>query len=216
MDLIFFLLNPALVLLDALVILFSKASIWDFRMLISASRLTNFLASLESLFHLRLSCLLVKGVSNSGCLTSFSRSCSGSQVDICGGRFGSQVDICGAGTGGGARAPLGPLHTSVGVAVKVSVISGPDVHYLGEGLLTQLFLNENTSQSIALSQELLIQAFSCSPFYIPSNKMVNIFQEGDLTPIRHKEFNEFIKGQGFKGRNNYRLRDLKVMFGFNL
>ena len=36
----------------------------------------------------------------------------------------------------------------------------------------------------------------------------------DLTPIRHKEFNEFIKGKGFKGRNNYRLRDLKAMFGF--
>ena len=36
----------------------------------------------------------------------------------------------------------------------------------------------------------------------------------DLTPIRHKEFNEFIKGKGFKGRNNYKLRDLKAMFGF--
>ena len=37
---------------------------------------------------------------------------------------------------------------------------------------------------------------------------------GDLTPIRHKEFNEFIKGKGFKRRNNYKLRDLKAMFGF--
>ena len=36
----------------------------------------------------------------------------------------------------------------------------------------------------------------------------------DLTPIRHKEFKEFIKGKGFKGRNNYKLRDLKAMFGF--
>ena len=36
----------------------------------------------------------------------------------------------------------------------------------------------------------------------------------DLTPIRHKEFNEYIKGKGFKGRNNYKLRDLKAMFGF--
>ena len=36
----------------------------------------------------------------------------------------------------------------------------------------------------------------------------------DLTPIRHKEFNEFIEGKGFKGRNNYKLRDLKAMFGF--
>ena len=30
----------------------------------------------------------------------------------------------------------------------------------------------------------------------------------DLTPIRHKEFNEFIKGKGFRGRNNYKLRYL--------
>ena len=36
----------------------------------------------------------------------------------------------------------------------------------------------------------------------------------DLRPIRHKEFNEFIKGKGFKGRNNYKLKDLKAMFGF--
>ena len=36
----------------------------------------------------------------------------------------------------------------------------------------------------------------------------------DLTPIRPKEFNEFIKGKSFKGRNNYKLRDLKAMFGF--
>ena len=33
-------------------------------------------------------------------------------------------------------------------------------------------------------------------------------------PIRHKEFNEFIKGKGFKGRNNYKLKDLKAIFGF--
>ena len=35
-----------------------------------------------------------------------------------------------------------------------------------------------------------------------------------LCSIRHKEFNEFIKAKGFKGRNNYKLRDLKAMFGF--
>ena len=63
-------------------------------------------------------------------------------------------------------------------------------------------------------KELLIQAFSCSPFYIASNKVDKVFQEGDLTPIRHKESNEFIKRKGFKGRNNYKLRDLKAMFGF--
>ena len=44
------------------------------------------------------------------------------------------------------------------------------------------------------------------------NKMDNNYK--DLMPIRHKEFNEFIKGKGFKGRNNYKLRDLKAMFGF--
>ena len=26
---------------------------------------------------------------------------------------------------------------------------------------------------------------------------------GDLKPISHKQFNEFIKGKGFKGRNDY-------------
>ena len=36
----------------------------------------------------------------------------------------------------------------------------------------------------------------------------------NLTPISHKEFNEFIKGKGFVGRNNYKLKDLKAMFGF--
>ena len=54
--------------------------------------------------------------------------------------------------------------------------------------------------------------------------MDKVFREGDLTPkgpaalglcpVRHKEFNEFIKGKGFKGRNNYKLADLKTMFGF--
>ena len=45
-------------------------------------------------------------------------------------------------------------------------------------------------------------------------KIDKVFCEGDLTPIKHKEFNEFIKGKGFKGRNNYKLADLKAMFGF--
>ena len=35
-----------------------------------------------------------------------------------------------------------------------------------------------------------------------------------LCPITHKEFNEFIKGKGFTGRKNYKLKDLKAMFGF--
>ena len=46
--------------------------------------------------------------------------------------------------------------------------------------------------------------------------MDKVFREKDLTPITHKEFNEFIKGKGFKGRNNYKLKDLKAMFGFKL
>ena len=40
------------------------------------------------------------------------------------------------------------------------------------------------------------------------------FLEKDLHPITYKEFNEFIKRKGFKGQNNYKLRDLKAMFGF--
>ena len=45
-------------------------------------------------------------------------------------------------------------------------------------------------------------------------KMDKVFQEKDLISITHKEFNEFMKGKGFKGRNNYKLKDLKAMFGF--
>ena len=56
-------------------------------------------------------------------------------------------------------------------------------------------------------------------------KMDKVFQEPKelvpkgpeapgLLPITHKEFNEFIKGKGFTGRNNYKLKDLKAMFGF--
>ena len=44
--------------------------------------------------------------------------------------------------------------------------------------------------------------------------MDKVFREKDLTPITQKEFNEFKKGKGFKGRNNYKLKDLKAMFGF--
>ena len=45
--------------------------------------------------------------------------------------------------------------------------------------------------------------------------MNKVFQENkELIPITHKDFNEFIKGKGFTGRNNYKLKDLKAMFGF--
>ena len=37
---------------------------------------------------------------------------------------------------------------------------------------------------------------------------------GDLKPISHKQFNEFIKGKGFKGKNDYKLKELKAKFGF--
>ena len=44
--------------------------------------------------------------------------------------------------------------------------------------------------------------------------MDKVFREKDLRPITYKEFNEFIKRKGFKGRNDYKLKDLKAMFGF--
>ena len=37
---------------------------------------------------------------------------------------------------------------------------------------------------------------------------------GDLKLISHKQFNEFIKSKGFKGRNAYKLKELKAKFGF--
>ena len=37
---------------------------------------------------------------------------------------------------------------------------------------------------------------------------------GDLRPISHKQFNEFIKGKGFKGRNDHKFKELKAKFGF--
>ena len=45
-------------------------------------------------------------------------------------------------------------------------------------------------------------------------KMENPKPKAGLCPISHKEFNEFIKGKGFKGRNEYKLKDLKAKFGF--
>ena len=37
---------------------------------------------------------------------------------------------------------------------------------------------------------------------------------GGLKLISHKQFNEFIKGKGFKGKNDYKLKELKAKFGF--
>ena len=39
-------------------------------------------------------------------------------------------------------------------------------------------------------------------------------QSYELKLISHKQFNEFIKSKGFKGRNDYTLKDLKAKFGF--
>ena len=36
----------------------------------------------------------------------------------------------------------------------------------------------------------------------------------ELKPISHKEFNAYIKGKGFKNKNDYTLSDLKAKFGF--
>ena len=87
-----------------------------------------------------------------------------------------------------------------------------------EKLISQPFLIENNLSIYDLSQELLIQAFSrfhnCSPFYITYIKVDKVFREKDLTPITHNKFNEFIKGKGFKGKNNYNLKDLRAMLEF--
>ena len=37
---------------------------------------------------------------------------------------------------------------------------------------------------------------------------------GTIKPISHKELNQFIKGKGFKGKNNYKFKELKAEFGF--
>ena len=83
------------------------------------------------------------------------------------------------------------LRESVGVAVEVSGPGRhprltPDVRYLVEGLLTQLFSTENNFSIRALSQELLIQAFSrfcnCSPFYIHILKWTKFFEKRTSAP----------------------------------
>ena len=43
---------------------------------------------------------------------------------------------------------------------------------------------------------------------------VSPVSKSDSVPISHKDFTEFIKGKGFTGRNNYKLKELKAMFGF--
>ena len=36
----------------------------------------------------------------------------------------------------------------------------------------------------------------------------------ELKPTSHKQFNAFMKEKGFKGMNNYALKDLNAKFGF--
>ena len=36
---------------------------------------------------------------------------------------------------------------------------------------------------------------------------------GELKPISHKQFNEFMEGKGSKGRNDEKLKELKAKFG---
>ena len=62
----------------------------------------------------------------------------------------------------------GPLR-ALGVTV-ISEPAVPEVYYPEEKLLTQLFLIKSNLSIYALLRELLIQAFSCSPFYIIYNK----------------------------------------------
>ena len=56
-----------------------------------------------------------------------------------------------------------------------------------------------------------------SVLYMQKKRHKNLYlflNMGYLKPISHKEFNEFIKGKGFKGRNNYKLKELKAKLGF--
>ena len=46
------------------------------------------------------------------------------------------------------------------------------------------------------------------------DKPKNNVEDKELRPMSHKDFYEFIKGKGFVGRNNYKLKELKTMFGF--
>ena len=87
-------------------------------------------------------------------------------------------------------------------------------HYLEEKLSIQpqVYSEFGMTSQLALSSE--SPQFSHSHVLHTYNKMDKVFCEVDLTPIRHKGFNEFMKGKGFKGRNDHKLRDLKAMFGF--
>ena len=46
------------------------------------------------------------------------------------------------------------------------------------------------------------------------SKPENDVEDKDLITITQKDFEKLIKGKRVKGRNNYKTRDLKAMFGF--
>ena len=53
-----------------------------------------------------------------------------------------------------------------------------------------------------------------SKFLAPIYKMET--QSYELKPNSYEEFNTFTKGKGFKGRNNYALKELKARNGFKI
>ena len=78
-------------------------------------------------------------------------------------------------------------------------------------------MSEITSEKRVTSKDDLIPMGPTTPGMSPQTQKGTSSSAGaaqGLIPISHKDFNEFIKGKGFTGRKNYRLKDLKAMFGF--
>ena len=50
--------------------------------------------------------------------------------------------------------------------------------------------------------------------YVVKNCEERLVKMDDLKSISLKQFNEFIKGKGFKERDDYKLKVLKARFGF--
>ena len=71
-----------------------------------------------------------------------------------------------------------------------------------DALSTLAYRHKEASSMMSLKPE----SFESLADFHPTLKM------DDLKPISHREFNEFIKGKGFKGRKDYALRDLKAKF----
>ena len=69
-------------------------------------------------------------------------------------------------------------------------------------------------QSEAPQSELIPKGFDSLSAGEAQAPGLGVAGTSDLRPINQKDFNEFIKGKGFTGRNNYKLKELKAMFGF--